>query len=299
MKVLIIGYGSMGRRHAANAAASGHDVAVYDPALSAVPAADDVKGFRCRTEQDAWDWGPSAIVVASPASTHVRWLWEASSRADAVFVEKPLGLSIADLSRDGVSFAEAYAMAGHQVRIQVGCNWRFHPLVCEFRRRLTEAHGMARQAIFWIQADDRTWPGQGYADTLLEMGAHEIDLALWFFGPATLASAERLRDGTAWRIALRHAAGSTSTVVLDGRAAKPSRGLRVQWDGWDGGYDVPAADPRTPEALAVSYARELRYFLDTAAGLVPPDYEGSPRPATLADGMAVLRIIDEVRRMAC
>lgn len=327
MKVLILGYGSMGRRHAANALTLGCDVAIYDPARDAEQVVRELLRYTTHNadqmrqqqiaafarEDVAWAWGPDAVVIATPAATHSELCWRAIKLGLPIMVEKPLALSGEDWwkpynlqkgSFEEMTTGRAGFMKSDHVGLNTGdgsalvhvaFNWRFHPLVCAFRQKAATL-GPARVATIWIATDMRTWPGASYADALLEC-SHELDLALDLFGPAELGPYAPERDALrdAWRLELHHASGCRTIVTIVGLAARPARGLRAMFDEYEGGYDVPPGDPRSAEALDISYARELRYFLDEAAGRTPPDYEGSPRPASLRDGLEVLRLVDRAR----
>ena len=60
MKIGILGYGSIGRRHADNAKKLGHEVIVYDPMLQH----NDVK-----FEREVYDQAV-AVVIATPSTLH-------------------------------------------------------------------------------------------------------------------------------------------------------------------------------------------------------------------------------------
>lgn len=296
MRVLVFGYGSMGQRHIRNARALGHDVVVYDQRVPDPALVDSDVGVALDADA-VWKWHPDAVVVAAPARAHAALLWRALPRP--TLVEKPLALSVEDFSLRRPSDGGLVDMDGwlretdHGVA-QVGCNWRFHPLVCEMRRQLIDRAAIPVEAVLWVLADHR---GRDYEDALLECGAHEIDLALYLFGPATVTAAHR--RGRAWRVELRHENGCSTRIVMDDASENPSRGLRVRWHGadggnWDGGYNAPH-DARASVDVETSYARELRTFLDVASGVAPPDYGADA--ATLADGLAVLRVVDAARRV--
>ncbi len=282
MRVLIIGYGSMGRRHAVNAAALGHDVRVSDRDVARQEAAVG-DGFA---HAPAW-WVPDAVVIATPVATHQAL--QKSARAPHVLIEKPLALSEAD-------FLQGYA-AGDFVNIKggrtwVGHNWRFHPAVATLRDAL--AGETMLSALFCCLADMRAWPGQGYGDALLECGSHEVDTALHLLGPAVLRSAVREVRVDGWTLVLRHDSGCETTVAVRGDVSAPQRTCRL-WTSRETvcGYDLPPSDRLSQEAVERSYLDEMAAFL-AAATVQPVD----ARLAGLADGMAVLRILDEARRVA-
>src|SRR5438093_9551160 len=206
MRVLILGYGSMGRRRAAAAYAFEHEVGVYDPRSDrdcaaehlAAASAGDMGGSRAvgfTTEDEALAWRPDAVVISAPARDHARFIAACAERIGApMFVEKPIARTATELD----------PASAHGFYIQVGCNWRFHPLVCEFKNRMaldpTEA---PTKAEFWELSDAMLRTSlRRYEDALLECGSHEIDLALYLLGPAVARYARC--EGTAWRVDLRH-----------------------------------------------------------------------------------------------
>lgn len=283
MKVLVIGYGSAGRRHAANAKALGCEVMVHDEKWAA-PLYDGSADqyWVAANEGGARAWDPDAVVIATPAATHAELV--TAWRALPILCEKPLALAATDLD-----WTEA-------PRVQVGCNWRWHPLVTRFR---SEWQATPERALFWCVTDMASWPGSGYAETLLEIGSHEVDLALYLFGPATLDTAVRTPgpERDRWTLKLAHSSGTVSEIVLVGdEPDRPSRGLRAQRGAHLGGYDVNYGPPgvaEAPEAEALfySYYAEMRAFLEAVKS-------GEPMTPSLADGLAVLRIIDEARAFA-
>lgn len=286
MNVLVTGYGSMGQRRAAHARALGHTVCVRD-ANSSREMAARVDGYQTDP-----DFEPDAEVLSTPAKLHAGGLRD--SDAASVLVEKPLALAEADLAR----------RARRQRRVVVGYTWRYHPGYQALKERASA--GGFSAAMLWSRQDVVTWPGKQYADTLLEF-SHEVDLALWLFGPASLTSAHQAKDGHWWSLDLAHESGVTTNVVLDATSPAYERGamlignepggatnVRMEWGpgggsrAWGWTIDEPR-EPRRGGVLMVDdlYRAELSAFLaqDPAAD-----------PATYADGVAVLRVCDEARR---
>src|SRR5882672_5438362 len=117
MKVGIVGYGSIGQRHAANAFLLGHNVLVYDPA-----SRRDVNFERNIYEQC------DAVVIATPSWVHIAGIRACAERDRHMLVEKPIATNMATL-REMLDFA-----ASKKLTVMVGNNLRFHPCVQEAKR---------------------------------------------------------------------------------------------------------------------------------------------------------------------
>ena len=300
MRVLVIGYGSMGKRHAFCARDLGHDVTVYD--VRPIDAALVRSDIALADNLDAaLATDPDAVVIATPARTHVAILIDALHRTTAaVYVEKPLAMY-------SIATASWYAddPMRHRRRGVVGYNLRFHDGYRWLKDHLEDAVGTPTTARFVVQCDQSTWPGLNYADMLLE-ASHEIDLALWIFGPAVVAGAvNHAGKGDCWTVLLEHDCGVVSTIVLDGTHSGYRRiadisgpiGVRTlrwnndldlfgwQWRGRNMNSERDSSGVVTPNQM---YRAALSAFL---AG----DDSGA---ATFDDGNAVLMICDAARAIA-
>lgn len=280
MNLSIYGYGSMGKRHSQNAVAAGCRVAVSDPAL----------GLFIPTH-----WTPDAAVIAAPAAMHVSLIRELRC---PLLVEKPLALSKKHFD---------LLLRSSLPTLHVAYNLRFHTGIQTLRKRLAVT-GPITSATFRIHCDKAGWPGSAYGDMLIE-GSHEIDLALYLFGPAACVGATG--SGDAWTVLLEHHTGVMSTVILDGTHRGYRRRIEIYgpncnliWDWnttewtlvgtgcaegrpWDDGD----ASVCTPDD---TYRAEMSEFLTTMAS--PPH-----RNATLCslnEALSVLEICDAARAMA-
>lgn len=300
MKVLVLGYGSMGRRHVKNAVALGHDLRVYDPAHR--PSMGEME-FLGR-EEAGWEWGPDAVVVASPAREHARAFWQARRLKVPALVEKPLALSVDDLHatlpRDRVpQHARAWAVEA------VGYNLRFDPVLGHGASVHLPDVGRPLAARLEVSCDMATWPGV-YDDALLEC-SHEVDLALWLLGPARLAGAAG--GGATWELLLEHESGCATSVRVDGRRPGYRRGGAVEgekgtwrWQWTLGGRSRSEVVPHGGRGRAGysatwdverTYRDELAAFLESAR-----TGELAPGMASVADGEAVLRVLDGARALS-
>src|SRR5436305_10024351 len=128
--VLVVGCGSIGRRHAANAAKLA-GVTVFDAAYErAAEAARSLGIAACDSLEEALAAKPDAVVVATPHHAHLPVARAALAAGADVLIEKPLAPTL-----DGVpDFLSEAERLGRRVRVV--CNMRFHPAVAALRREL-------------------------------------------------------------------------------------------------------------------------------------------------------------------
>lgn len=297
MRVLVLGYGSMGRRHAANAKALGHTVLVVDTSGDRCLQAlrDDVCDWSGDTVGKSRPRGIDACVIATPVLAHIAIAGEllACGYSGPILIEKPLARTAME--------AVPFAACG---RLQVGYNLRFHSGLQELRHAMPDV-GYPQTGTFSIQCDKTSWPGRAYEDMLLE-ASHEIDLAQWLFGRAAVAGA--VGAGDRWTLLLRHlsAAAPTSVVHLDGTYRGYRRYAEVRgpdgvltwcWHGQDGSWRWDLSGPGVPLGAGGvccpedTYRAELQNFLRHVAG------GHQVLACTFEDGLAVLHVCDEARRL--
>jgi predicted dehydrogenase len=91
MKILIVGYGSIGRRHANNFSGFA-DVAVFDENLSVLNSLNpQIRSFD--NFDTALDWRPDGVVIATPHHTHIPLAEKAIHSNAHVLIEKPISHS--------------------------------------------------------------------------------------------------------------------------------------------------------------------------------------------------------------
>lgn len=175
MKVLVVGYGSIGQRHARVLAEMGAEVAV-------VSRRDVDAERRYATIGDAvGDFGPAYVVIASRTSEHAGDMaaLAAAGFGGLLLVEKPLF--------DGGTEVPENAFA----RIGVAYNMRFYPALLRFRELLAERTVFSVNAYTgsylpdWRpETDYRQSASAKKADGggVLRELSHEIDYLLWMFG---------------------------------------------------------------------------------------------------------------------
>lgn len=312
MKIAILGCGSIGRRHLRNLIALGQtDLLAFDPQSQAREQVLAETGIRvCATTADLWRETPDAVLVTSPSNLHVPLALEAAEHGCDLFIEKPLSSTL-----DGLDELQAEVQSRELITM-VGCNMRFHPGPAAVRSLLDQAKiGAVLSARIQCGSYLPRWRPQSdyrqsYSASTEWGGAildciHEVDLALWYFGPASLLAAARMpahslgleTDGLA-EILLRHDAGVLSSVHLNFVQRDYRRGCQIigttgtiSWDfservvkifGEDGALSEAISEPPGWDANQM-YLDEMEHFLQAIATRQP-----SMNP--VAGGVAALKI---------
>jgi predicted dehydrogenase len=190
--VLVVGAGSIGRRHASNLRGLGvMKLAVTDTHAARVqPLIDElgVVGFA-DLDEALRIFQPHVVFICTPPAFHIEQAMRALSSGADIFIEKPLSHRL-----DGVAALKAEAGRLGRV-VQVGYNLRFNPGIRTLKRFVEE--GVAGR-ILWARAEVAQYlpdwrPWQDYRESYTarqELGggiildaSHEIDYMLWLLGP--------------------------------------------------------------------------------------------------------------------
>ena len=187
VRVGLCGVGRLGQVYARNlrALVSGTDlVAVSDvdeETLNRVANEFEVES-RYKTPQALIDDARvDAVVIVTPTHNH-RELVEAAARSGkAIFCEKPLSISLAE------SLAMKKVVEESGVFFQMGFMRRFDPSYAAAHKRIEEGE-MGDPIVFKSTSRDPFRPSLEYLNPsssggiFVDMGIHDFDLALWFFG---------------------------------------------------------------------------------------------------------------------
>lgn len=225
-KVLLVGFGSIGRRHLKNTREllPGADIMVYrqytknksDPpegANSIVYSLEEAIAFR-----------PNAVIISSPAHEHISNALVFLREGAHLFIEKPLSINLMSCNELITAIREksVFAMVGYVLR--------FQPIVKFLEKIIREEKiGIVHKAFVEVGQYLPDWrPSSDYRKSvsaqeslgggvLLEL-SHEIDYATWFFGfpDEIYCSSERLSG-------LEIDVEDSATVVMNYRASDKKR----------------------------------------------------------------------------
>jgi len=237
MKLLVIGYGSIGRRHAKNF--SQHvEVAVYDQNIGLLNQ-NEFQTFD--SLEAALAWQPAVVVVSTPHHTHLEIATQALQSGADVLIEKPISHAL-----DGVNQLIEQADI-QQKKCHVVCNMRFHSAVATLKQNLfrigqplfVRAHygdylPTMRPHVDYrnLYAANREQGGGVILDAI-----HEIDYLQWIFGAVQSVNAEaaklsdldiNVEDYAA--ICLHHQNGVRSEIHLDYLQRCRQRGCEIVGD---------------------------------------------------------------------
>jgi predicted dehydrogenase len=202
-RALVVGCGSIGRRHAKNLKFLGvQNLALCDTNADALNlCAEEVQGQLFSDYLEALsDFKPDMTVICTPPVYHVEEALEALRARSHVFIEKPL-------SHESSGIEVLIAEARHRDRnVQIGYNMRFHPGL-KILKDLIDSGKIGR--VLWLNAESGQYlpdwrPWQNYRDSysarkdlgggIILDGSHELDYICWLLGgrPEVSCRAEHL-----------------------------------------------------------------------------------------------------------
>lgn len=203
----IIGYGSIGKRHAENFIRLGCNIRAWDPLNSGINTPDDwLDASTC-----------DGVVIASPSDKHYQQInaiqtqkFNGTPTLRPMLVEKPICTDIKDL----------YYLKPDNISM-VGYNLRFHSCVKKAREWLGVGYiGRPLWAQFHCaQYNDKPAYEK---DGLILNWSHEIDLAIHLLGQADFVTSAFVCSGIA-EVILNHMNSGCLTAVHLDYVTKPER----------------------------------------------------------------------------
>jgi predicted dehydrogenase len=325
MRALVVGLGSIGRRHARNWTALGlGPLSVCRrprsaPSEPSAPSVDlDLEAREFTDLEAALNEQPDVVLVTNPTSLHVATACHALRAGAHVFVEKPLGHQL-----HGVADLLDHANQSKR-QLMVGYNLRFHPGLARMKQ-LIDQHAIGTVVSVraevgeylpdWHPAEDYR---RGYS-ARRELGggpvltfSHELDAVCWMLGaPARVlgmtahASALEIDTEDVAELVLQFAQGPLASVHVDFARRPPHRSLEIvgeqgvlRWEYEEGRllqYATATRQWRVEEGdrgfeRNAMYLAELRHFVGCVRGEIErPLIDGAQGAAVLAIALAGLR----------
>jgi len=295
MKFLIVGLGSIGRRHLRNLLALGERDIVLCRTHRATLPDDELAGFPVETDlQTALGLDLDAVIITNPTSLHLDAAIPAAKAGCHILMEKPVSHSL-----DRLDELEAALQSGGG-QMLVGFQFRFHPTLQKTAQLLKES-AIGRALSFRVQYDEylpncHPWEDyrQGYA-ARSELGggviltfSHPLDYLHWIFGDVDalwaitrrLSELELSVEDTA-EIGLSFTSEAIGSLHLGYNQQPPAHWLEVvgtqgtlRWDNTDGLLRVYRAEKGSWEEFHppagfernTMYLDEMRHFLAVVRG---------------------------------
>ncbi|MGA9471848.1 MAG: aminotransferase class III-fold pyridoxal phosphate-dependent enzyme [Terriglobales bacterium] len=327
-KALVVGCGSIGRRHAKNLKSLGlRHFAFCDTNPEALKQCSaEVQGELFSDYKEALQsFKPDFALICTPPVYHVEEASAALRAGSHVFIEKPLSHESAGVQ---VLIAEA---RHHDRNVQVGYNLRFHPGL-QILKELINSGKIGR--VLWLNVEAGQYlpdwrPWQNYRESysarqelgggIILDGSHELDYICWLMGWPTevscraehLSSLELDVEDSAWiyltfperRRAELHVdfvqrsytrtckvVGETGTALWDFGSQE------VRWFSAGGlsSGDPSADDPgwkSIPYKFEINdmYVTEMRHFLESLGS-------GTGPLVDLEQGRDVIRVVEAAKK---
>jgi predicted dehydrogenase len=291
-RALIIGYGSIGMRHARVLEQLGLSVAVVSRRGEGGGRVV-FPSFAHTQAKGAFDY----VVIANETASHIDSLTQIACGHDGlVMIEKPL-------------FAEPVTLPRHQFRrAGVGYNLRFHPVVTALRAALDGRH--AEMVDIYVGQWLGDWrPSRAIAESysasraagggVLRDLSHELDLATWLFGPWKRVAAVGGRLGSVtidaddgWGTLLSCERCPVVTLQMNCLDRHGRRTITVQVGGETLRADLVAG--------TLEVGKEMQTFVGardaTYRAMHQALIEGSDAVCTLDDGLRIVDLIAAIEQ---
>ncbi len=312
IKALVVGSGSIGRRHAQNLRKLGVEhIAVCDTDAERIEPLIEELGVESYTDygEALGDYEPDVVLVCTPPVYHVEQSLAAIRTGAGVFVEKPLSNSVEGVD-DFISEAERTRST-----VQVGYNLRFHKGMKKLIELVEEG---AIGKILWARAemgqylpDWRPWQDYRKSYTarsdlgggIILDASHELDYIIRIMGRpesvscvAVKASDLEMDTEDSATILLQFGDGRHADVHVDCIQRHYERSYKMvgsegelYWDYSAQEIKVYRTGDDAPEVISVEtdpndmYLDEMRHFLECVR-------DGKSPEVNLKDGRTALEV---------
>ena len=323
MKALVVGLGSIGRRHLANLMkiVPGAEVTVWRRREQMTTVSD--QSIRIEhvvySLEDALATEPELAIIATPAPFHIQTGLDLARQGISLLIEKPLSDNLAGTSE------LIDVCRSNDLTLMVGYNLRFlHSMQILQRMAKDGQIGHVLSVIAEVGQYLPDWrPGSDYSQTvsassrlgggvLLEL-SHEMDYVRWLIGEVETVNAQiallddlKMDAENVADIVLRFTTGILGNIHLDMLQRTPARKCKLigtqgtlVWDGIANTVRLFSAESKMWHDVFIEqawdrnemYILELQHFLDCVQSKSQPLVTGE-------DGLRGLEIILAARESA-
>lgn len=316
LSFLVIGLGSIGKRHVRNLHALGiRDITVVRR-KSIVPAEPDLPSFAIQTNlNSALERKPDAVIIASPTSLHLEQSIAAARAGCHLLVEKPISHSL-----DGTETLRKLVQQ-NQLVCQTAFQFRCHPVLRQIKELIDQQTiGTIISAhVHWGEYLPAWHPWEDYRQgysARKDLGggvvltlSHPFDYLRWLIGEinsvsATIGKLSKLEIDVedSAMISFRFASGAVGSVYLD-YVERPSQHRleiigqsgKIAWDNNTGIASVFSGETQQQKLEPPSgfernsmFLSELSHFIDCVKSHQAPD-------CSLQDGIRALEIAEAIK----
>jgi len=238
LKILVIGLGSVGKRHAKNLLKCGYKNLIFCTKNKNLP--QDFRSIKCFSKLNiALNENPQVAFICNETSMHCKTAIKCVEKNCAIFIEKPLGHNLEEIKKleKIVNNKKIFNMVGYMMR--------FHPAIIEIKKLLKKRYlGKLFYAYSewgeylpnWHPKEDYK---KSYAAKKISGGSsltlsHDLDLIRWFFGPIKKLHKENITNSklkikaeSSSDFLIKFKSGLNAFVHLDYLQTKPARYLKI------------------------------------------------------------------------
>lgn len=289
MKLLIIGFGSIARKHLAALREIDPEAEVY--ALRSSSPYEPIDGVTSIVALEMLGDPPDFVIISNPTVMHAESIREASKFGCPLFIEKPM---LSDLSQ---AAGILDLVREKRLLTYTACNLRFHPVIEFLKRHLDDHISRVNEVNIYCGSYLPDWrPGKDYRSVYSsneKMGGgvhldliHEIDYCIWLFGMPVSTEGLKTRrssldipatDFASYRLLYP---GFTASITLNYYRRDPKRQIEIIGGEATIFADLLAWTVRSSAGegllhesepdMSRTYVAQMRYFLDhVRSGLQP------------------------------
>ncbi len=285
MKFIVVGLGSIGKRHKNNLLFFNHQVVNCH-------RNDDLK--RLLEKEN-----PDGVFICNPTSLHLATAMSAAEAGVNIFLEKPISHNLKDVDKllKLVKKKKLVLMIGYNLRWQSGLNKIKQQLNKQSIGKVKSAKIEAGSYLpDWHPDEDHRKSYSAKKDlgggVLLDL-SHEIDYAIWFFGKAKTVKAKikiapelEIETEALAELEVEFKSGVKVEIHLNYLQKKYKRNCKIVGEKGELNWDYQAYQK---EGLDNTYVAEVKNFIQSIAGKEKPLVTGE-------EAKHVLEIVEAAKK---